>query len=498
MRIKYFLILIAFVLILMEFTPLEKLTGFARAFDEAGASSLASLRFAFNEVGTSSLASLRSAQEEEPADKEECNTRLECEELLKEYESKIAEYEKEISGTKDKSKTLKNKIALLKKEIEKLILQIRQSNAMIKDLGIEIGDTENSIDKTILEIENYKKNLAVILRAIYKEDQKSYVEVLLAGNDLSDFFNHLTELDALNLKNQEILGNIETSKSFLETQKKNLEEDKDELEKIVKVKMLQRNENESVKKENDAILKLTEAQYQKYLKEKEAAEKKAAEIRARIFELLGVVKAPTFEEAYNIAKYVSGTTGVRTALILAILTQESNIGKNVGQCYLKDVKTGDGIRIKTGDYAPKTMNPKNIVYFLPLLEDINKAKGLSRNAFETPVSCVMYSNGKPYGWGGAMGPGQFMPSTWVKSGYGKKVEEIRGKTGDPWDINDAFLATGLYLKDLGGANKSGEFRAVMSYFSGASWTKWEEFYGRSVMSIASGYEDDIAAMEKNN
>ncbi|GAH47901.1 unnamed protein product, partial [marine sediment metagenome] len=57
----------------------------------------------------------------------------------------------------------------------------------------------------------------------------------------------------------------------------------------------------------------------------------AAEIRARIFELIGVPKAPTFGEALDIAKYVEGITGARPAFLLAILQQESAIGKNVGQ-----------------------------------------------------------------------------------------------------------------------------------------------------------------------
>ncbi|MDO8583121.1 MAG: hypothetical protein Q7R51_01170, partial [bacterium] len=97
------------------------------------------------------------------------------------------------------------------------------------------------------------------------------------------------------------------------------------------------------------------------------------------------------------------------------------------------------------------------------------------------------------GWGGAMGPGQFIASTWQI--YDSKVESITGKIADPWDIRDAFLATALYLEASGGSTKSGEFKATMNYFSGASWTKWEEFYGNSVLSIAAQYERDIVAIQ---
>ncbi|PJE69701.1 MAG: hypothetical protein COU98_00605 [Candidatus Staskawiczbacteria bacterium CG10_big_fil_rev_8_21_14_0_10_38_10] len=273
-----------------------------------------------------------------------------------------------------------------------------------------------------------------------------------------------------------------------------MDDEKKELEGVVKIQTVQKQAQEKNKKEQEYFLKLTEAEYQKYLKEKAETEKRAAEIRSRIFELLGVPKAPTFGEAYEIAKYVQELTNIRPALLLAVLTQESNIGKNVGQCYLKNTQTGEGIYVKSGDKATKTMNPTTQVpYFLELIQVLNDTKNLARDAFETPVSCVMYYQGQPYGWGGAMGPGQFMPATWVKYGVGKKVENITGKVADPWDIKDAFLATAIYLKDLGGTKN--ELSAVMHYFSGSSWSKWEEFYGKSVLNIAKGYEEDIKNLE---
>ena len=407
------------------------------------------------------------------------------EEELKNLEEQILEYEKDITKTQQEKKTLQSQISLLKQKINKLNLQIQQSNIMIKDLGIQIKDTENSIEKTSLKITDSKNKLSGILRTIYEEDQKTAVEILLAGETLSDFFSNVAALESLNFRNQELLKEIKGLKNDLENQKSALDEEKTDLERAVKIQTLQKQENETNKKNQESLLNLTEAQYQKSLKEKQEIEKRAAEIRARIFELIGVPKAPTFGEAYNIAKYVSGVTGIRPAFLLAMLTQESNIGKNVGQCYIKDIKTGEGVYIKTGAKAPKTMSPSQIPAFLQITKD------LGRDPFQTPVSCVMYNNGQPYGWGGAMGPSQFIPTTWLR--YRQKVQEITGKAADPWNITDAFLATGLYLKDLGGAKN--EFSAAMQYFSGASWAKWEEFYGRSVLQIASQYEEDIKQLE---
>jgi peptidoglycan hydrolase CwlO-like protein len=409
------------------------------------------------------------------------------EEELKNLEEQISQYEKDITKTQQEKKTLQNQISILKKKISKLDLQIQQSNVMIQDLSLQIKDTEASIGKTSLKIEDSKEKLSYILRAIYEEDQKSLIEVLLSESEISDFFDNLVALESLNTKNQELLENIKSLKSYLESQKQSLDEEKDDLEKMLEIQLLQKQENQDTKKEQESILEKTkgkESEYQKLLTE---TQKKAQEIRARIFELIGVPKAPTFGEAYEIAKYVETLTGVRPAFLLAILTQESNIGKNVGQCYLVDTQTGEGVRIQTGKIAPKTMSPtRDVPYFLSITQE------LGRDPFNTPVSCPM-----EYGWGGAMGPAQFIPSTWMR--YRDRIKAITGKAADPWDIKDAFLAAALYLSDYGAGarTRDAEWKAAMIYFSGTVNTKYR-FYGDSVLSLASQYEDDIEAIERGS
>jgi len=415
----------------------------------------------------------------------QCNTREECEALLKKYETMIVQYGEDITKSEKEKKTLNNQISLLKKKIEKLNLQINQSTLVVKDLGLQIKDTEGSIDKTSNKIDNSKAKLSSILRTMYEEDQKSMVEVLLSEAKLSAFFDNIVALEALDMETKEVLKGIKELKITLEDQKTTLDSDKSEMERMLIVQQLQKKESEGTKKTQETYLKLTEAEYQKSLKEKKEAEKIASDIRARIFELIGVPQAPTFGEALEIAKYVNTLTGVRPAFLLAVLTQESNVGKNVGQCFLKDTKTGTGVSAKTGKEVLKVMSPtRDVPYFLEI------TKKLGRNYTDTPVSCPM-----SVGWGGAMGPAQFIPDTWGNPnyGYGLKVEAITGKPADPWSIKDAFLASGLYLEALGA--KTDEFKAAMRYFSGGSWSKWEEFYGRSVLSIASQYEEDIKKIE---
>jgi len=408
------------------------------------------------------------------------------------YDEQSAQIAKDITKTQQQKNTLQNQITSLKKKIQGLTHQISQGTVMIKDLNLQIQDTQVSIDKTTSKIQDAQNQIAGILRAVYSEDKKSPFVILLEG-DLSDFFSNVARLENLNARVSDLLGSTSDLKSYLQGQKSKMDTERIQLQKTVQIQSLQKQENEQNKKQQEGYLKLTEEQYQEQLKQKQDNEKKAAAIRSRIFELIGVPTAPTFGQAYEIAQYVSKVTGVRPALIMAVLTQESNLGKNVGQCYLKNTQTGDGIKIKTGQFSPRTMNPKrDVSHYLNLIDAINEDRGLAREVLSTPVSCVVYYNSKPYGWGGAMGPGQFIPSTWVGLGYGQKVSNITGKVADPWDIKDAFLATGLLLKDNGA--KKNEFNAAMQYYCGGSCTSYDKFYGRSVISIANQYEDDIRAI----
>src|SRR4030042_2291654 len=226
--------------------------------------------------------------------------------------------------------------------------------------------------------------------------------MLVSGDSISSFFDNLVSLERLNFKSKELLQNIKLLKTNLENQKESLDGEKQDLENIVEIQTVQKQQNSQSRTEQEYYLELTEQEYQKYLAEKQEVDQKASEIRARIFELIGIPEAPTFGEALEIAKYVESITGIRPAFLLAVLTQESNIGKNVGQCYIKNTTTGSGVVISTGKSISNVMSPNRDV---PAFLEITTALG--RDPYYTPVSCPM-----SYGWGGAMGPAQFIPSTW--------------------------------------------------------------------------------------
>lgn len=394
------------------------------------------------------------------------NERAALEEELKKVEAELERINKDIQKTEKEKQSLKQQITLLQQKITQLNLQIKKTDLAIQDLILQITQTEASIEETQLKIDDLKEKLKKILQTIWSEEQKDPLQILLSEKDLSSFYDNMVALRILNSKQKEILVSIKALQEELQKKREDLESQKESLEKALKTQILQKEESEQMKKEKENLSKIKEAEYKKYLAEKAETEKKAAEIRAKLFQLIGIPQAPTFGEAIELAKSIASLTNIRPAFLLAILSQESAIGKNVGQCYLQDLTTGNGVKITDNQPAQRVMNPqRDIPIFLEILQK------LGRNYQTTPVSCwiPIYVKGKPVGWGGAMGPAQFIPSTWKL--FEESLTQFLGKTPDPWQIKDSFLAAALYLKQLGADQKTrdSEAKAANKYSGGYSW-----------------------------
>ena len=418
----------------------------------------------------------------------ECTTKESCQVLLEKYEALAKQYDTDIARTSTEKKTLQNQIYSLKTKIGSLAVQIKQSNAMIGDFKLQIQDTESSIEQTGNKITDSQKYLAAIIREIDEQDRTPLLQTMVTEPKLSVFFDNLVYLENLNDKSNQILQNIKGLKTSLEDQKSGLETEKGNLEKATELKLLQKQAHEQTSSEYNKTLAVKNAELAQTTEAKKLTAQVIAKIKARLFALAGVADtdAPNFEQAYAYAKSAAAQTGVRPAFILAILTQESNIGKNVGQCYLQNDTTGAGININSGAYVANVMKPsRDVAPFLAI------TAALGKDGHATRVSCPM-----SFGYGGAMGPGQFIPSTWNL--YAPRLQAMLGRPGNPWNISDAFLATALYVSDYGATSQTynGEWKAAMIYFAGTVNVKYR-FYGDNVMAITQGYADDIAAIEGN-
>jgi len=152
------------------------------------------------------------------------------------------------------------------------------------------------------------------------------------------------------------------------------------------------------------------------------------------------------------------------------LQQESNIGQNVGSCVITDLTSGTTQNINTGTVYTNGIHPTRD---LPTLQEI--LSELGRDPKSTKVSCPL-----SVGYGGAMGPAQFIPSTWQL--YVPRLKQILGTTPDPWNPRHAIIASALLLSDLGAATS--EYMAAAKYYAGGNWATYGKSYANSVLTRA--------------
>ena len=392
------------------------------------------------------------------------------EQQLAALETQMQQYEATIDEYRKQGKSLRGEIKNLEAKIAKINLQVKAINVTLAKLDKEINENKNQIQVTEDDLTLNKSALTKLIRYLYEQSRAGLVEVLLKNPKLSDFFTSLTNTLAIQDSLATTVARVTQLRDRLLGEKEQLAEKREDAAALKSYQDAQKRSLQTVKTEKNKLLTETkgrESTYQEILK---LTRKTAAQIRSRIFELLGGGQM-SFEEAYQFAKFAEQATGVRASLILAVLEKESLLGQNVGRCSYKTA-------------MPPT---RDLPIFLALVQ------GLGINPETVTVSCP----NRDGLYGGAMGPAQFIPSTWNL--YTAKVAEITGSNPpSPWRNGDAFAATALYLKDsMKGCDSvysrqiDTERCAAAKYYSGARWRRHLWGYGDRVINRAQQLQSDI-------
>jgi peptidoglycan hydrolase CwlO-like protein len=395
---------------------------------------------------------------------------------LADLESQIAGHEATIGKLKLQGKTLNSEISRLNATIGQIELKIKAANLRMSELDKEIVKTRGDIQVTEEKIFLNKDALARAVQAVYEASDKQLFEVLLTTKNLTGFFGDMENLLAFQGKVSSIIDTTTVLKKELEEQHETLNLKRTDAAALKAYQASQKAGVEGTKKEKNNLLAVTKGSEKKFQEILVATKKTAAEIRSRVFQLLGGGEL-SFDQAYKLAKLAEGATGVRAALILAVLDRESALGQNVGKCKYNQVNP------KTGKQAMHPTRDEPI--FLAI------AKKLNIDPNSITVSCANADGA----YGGAMGPAQFIPSTWKM--YEAKIGSVTGANPvNPWNNAHAVVATGLYLKDAGALVD--EKKAAAKYYCGGNWNKlWVcmNVYAAKVKLQADQFQEDIDILE---
>lgn len=432
------------------------------------------------------------------------NRQQELQNQLTAIEKQIAAQQQLLDITRNQHQTLQTQINTFNAEIKKTQLQIQAINLAIAKLNNNIGVHNRTLAELQARLAAEKESLAQILRQTQMLDAYSVVNIALGSKSVSDFFSDLDAFVSIKRRLVESFNQIEKTSSSTEAEKEVLEARLAEQEQLRTVAQLAKQQVQVQEKEKRQLLTQTkgiEANYQKLIA---SNRRTAAQIRSELFTLRDSAAIP-FGTALAYAEAAEKATGTRAAVTLGVLKQETNLGQNLG--------TGSW-RV---DMAPTRDQPV-FVYI---------AQALGLDPDKMPVS-----KRPSYGWGGAMGPAQFIPSTWVCYGgfvniqtntcsppsgatksfwqgpwhYSESKDRLRKLLGgsqpsNPWNAQTAIMATAMLMADNGAALQTSraERLAALRYFAG--WTYAERpawaFYGDSVMRFAAQFQKSIDQLNES-
>ncbi len=209
--------------------------------------------------------------------------------LIEQLDKRKKEYTREINKKREEAKTLANELSIIENKVARAEIEIENTKAQIKEVNLEVKKTEIEIDNKTGKIEQEKKNIANIIKLIYKESDASTLEILLLNDSLADFLNRVKYLEDINKEMGDSLDQLKKLKTELEKEKVVLDAKNEDLSKLKSE--LERNKValENEKDNKNYILEETknsESQYQSLLaaakKEQDSAEAEIASLEKQV------------------------------------------------------------------------------------------------------------------------------------------------------------------------------------------------------------------------
>lgn len=384
---------------------------------------------------------------------------------IKDIESKIEQLRGQRDSVAAEAEVIQSQVEQLTQQLEKAQLELQQTQLNIQAVREEKDEAEESIEGLEQQVIEMRGRLRELFRKLYEKEQESFIRILLSTGSLSEALAQRTAYEEIQAQTVGLINELKEKVDLLQSKQAKLEQQETDLSQLQSLLQSQQQEIDQQKDEQAEFLSAKREKQLEYENLIAEAKQARTEIEQDIFTLqdsAGQTVELTLTEATDMAKYAGDLVGIRPALLLGVLKIESNVGGNLGS----------GV-------FPDDMHPANRDAFLR----ITKKLGLDPN--NTPISARPRSFS---GWGGAMGPGQFMPNTWEH--IEPRVAQLMNKENpNPYELLDAFVGTAIFLADYGATDTAKEWEAVNHYIAGPNWRRFT-WYGDKVLAVAKEYEKE--------
>lgn len=395
---------------------------------------------------------------------------------IEQLQQQIDDYQRQIDENGQKAKTLSGEIGSLNAQINKVLLEIKSLGIAIDQTNLEANNTQSQIDEAQKKLELHKVALAQYIRILNRADQENLTQVLFKHATISSFFDNIKNLQDTQNNLRTTIIDIRDLKSDLEVKKDDLLDKKSDLEGLKNLEQSEKRTLDQAKSQKDKLLKDTKGQEIKFQQLVKQSRQDIQRIKEQVFYLQQ--NGVTVEEAIKFGQLAAIRVDIRSAFLIAILEVESGLGRNVG--------TGNWLTDMYNCYV-KLGKPTRAEAEKAAFLKITSSLGLNPDT-------VKVSREPNYGCGGALGPAQFLPTTWLA--YIERVAALTGHNPpNPWNIEDAFMASAVKLAAAGATAKTrtAEMGAARAYIGGSTKCSSRicNYYANAVLNKAAVIEPNL-------
>ena len=212
-------------------------------------------------------------------------------------DAKIEQTNTEIAGVKKQMTNALNQINSLNSEISGYENDISKLQKQLEDVNAQITEKTNNIQEQQEKYDTQKDLLEQRLVALYEAGETTYLDMLLASEDLSDFISNYYLIEQMADADEELLASIENTRKQLEAEKEYLDSAKTEIENTTaSIAEKKQSLSKSVSQKKNVVSNLTaeEAELQAQLEEFEEDKRRIqAELAKIASNYSGEVVAPS-------------------------------------------------------------------------------------------------------------------------------------------------------------------------------------------------------------
>ena len=380
--------------------------------------------------------------------------------------TKINDLTKSKKETDMQVRTLSKEIDSLDSEINSVQKSLDITNQDIVSIQAELSETRQYITTLEQTIRAQKALIKEYVSSLYVQKDVSLFEVVLSQDQLSDLLGSVQKTGVMQDSITESITLISAKEKEIVSEKQHLFDKEEELMALKQSQERQKSLLQQTQEDKETLLAQTKGEQSEY----EALLKQSFATKQNLLNSIRVLGggadgrpgAISLEEAYALASANAARLGnkIRPEYLVGVMKIESGLGGNVGRSFYKDSLSGCAAREGNTTKLNFTREEQSF-------EKITSSLGIP---LTQPVSGCPYS--KYIGTGGAMGPAQIMPATWL--GYEAKLRELKGGASvNPWNMEDAMLAMGMVLLGKVGnqsiaGNDDLERRAALCYLGGCN------------------------------